>query len=151
MQNAIERIEGTMREYAARSSTTYAFNLVQPPEASRLCDEVKTLAGPELSDNVKASRIPVLTGERLTNDALTARRAEMEDLEVGNKKKIQRSLRKILERLPHFRGRLRMRVHFGTFILDTIRWPRGAPTISLPDFISSVSNTATTTGVVLRE
>ena len=59
-----------MREYAARSSTTYAFNVVRFPEASSMLQDVKTLSGSPLSGSTKASMIPVLTGEALIGDAL---------------------------------------------------------------------------------
>ena len=151
MQNAIERIEGTMKEWAARSSMTYAFNIIQAPEASRMCEDVKTLPGPPLGESAKPSMIPILTGERPIEDPLRSLRTERERLEAANKRKMQGSMRKILERLRYFRGRLRMRVLFGTFVLATIRWPEGAQTISLMDFVASITNSATTTGVMLRE
>ena len=151
MQNALERIEGTMKEWAARSSTTYNFNLVQPPEVSTLGENVKTVSGPTLDGRIKPSRIPIMTGNHPVGDSLRALTAEGKVLETTNKQKMQTSLRKVLERLQFFRGRVRMRVHFGTFVLDTIRWPGGAQTIPLRDFIASITNTATTTGVMLRE
>ena len=151
MQNALERIEGTMKEWAARSSTTYNFNLVQPPEVSTLGGNVKTISGPILDGSIKPSRVPIMTGNHPVGDSLRALRAEGNVLETTNKQKMATSLRKILERLQFFRGRVRMRVQFGTFVLDTIRWPGGAQTIPLRDFIASITNTATTTGVMLRE
>ena len=151
VQDAIKRVEGTMREYAARSSTTYAFNVVHFPEASSMLQDVKTLSGSPLSGSTKASMIPVLTGEALIGDALTTFRTEREELVAGNKRKMQRTLSKIIGRLPPFRGRLRMRVYFGIFTLDTIQWPGGAPTIPYSKFASSVINPATSTGTVVRE
>lgn len=151
MQNAIERIEGTMKEWAARSSTTYAFNVVQPPEALRMCENVKTQFGPPLAGSAKPSIIPILTGRGSVKDPVKAYNSEKEDLEAANKRKIQGSLCKIIERLQYFRGRLRMRALFGTFVLDTIRWPGGAQSIPLTEFVTSITNTATTTGIMLRE
>lgn len=151
MHDALERIEGTMKEWAARSSTTYTFNLVQSPEVSTMCENVKTLSGPTLDGSTKPSRVPIMTGNHPVGDSLRALRAEGKALETTNKRKMQNSLRKVLERLQFFRGRVRMRVHFGTFVLETIRWPGGAQTIPLRDFVASITNTATTTGVMLRE
>ena len=151
MQNAIERIEGTIREYAARSSTTYAFNLVQPLEALSMRADVKTLPGPSPNSSGNPGLIPVLTGRSPAGDEITAYQTVVEEIQASNQRKIRNSLRKILQRLPHFRGRLRMRVHFGTFVLDTIRWPGGTPTIPFTDFLASVTNIATTTGNVLRD
>lgn len=151
VQNAIERIEGTMREYAARSSTTYAFNVAHFPKGSSMREEVKALPGPPLSNSHKSSMIPVLTGRALVGDTLMTFTKERRELMASNKQQIQKALSKIIERLPRFRGRLRMRVHFGTFTLDTIRWPGGAPTIPYTEFKASITNTATTTGAVVRE
>ena len=151
MQNALERIEGTMKEWAARSSTTYAFNLIQPPEVSTMCESVRTLSGPTLEGSIKPSRVPIMTGNHPVGVSLRALRTEGKNLETTNRRKMQISLRKVLERLQFFRGRVRMRVQFGTFVLDTIRWPGGAQTIPLRDFVASITNTATTTGVMLRE
>ena len=150
VQDAIRRIEGTMREFAARSSTTYAFNVVCLPEASSMHEDVKMLPGP-LNGSTQASMIPILTGRCLSGNALTAFTTEREELLQDNKRKIQNSLGKMMERMPYFRGRLRMRVHFGTFTLDTIRWPGGAPTIPFTEFVASITNTANLTGVVTRE
>ena len=151
MQNALERIEGTMKEWAARSSTTYAFTLVQAPEVSMMREDVKTLSGPTLDGSIKPSRVPILTGNHPTGDSLTALMAEAKNLEAINKRKLLISLHKVLERLQFFRGRVRMRVHFGTFVLDTIRWPGGAQKIPLRKFVASITNNTTTTGLMLRE
>lgn len=151
VQDAIQRIEGTMREYAARSSTTYALNVVGLPEASSMQEDVKMLPGPPLNGSTQASLIPILTGRCLSGNALTAFKTEREELLLENKRKIQNSLGKMMERMPCFRGRLRMRVHFGRFILDNIRWPGGAPTIPFTEFVASITNTANLTGVVTRE
>ena len=151
VQDAIQRIEGTMREFAARSSTTYAFNVVYLPEASSMHEDVKMLPGPPLNDNIQASMIPILTGRCLSGNALTAFRVEREEWVLDNKRKIQKSLGKMMDRMPCFRGRLRMRVHFGRFTLDTIRWPGGAPTVPFTKFVASITNTADITGVVTRE
>ena len=151
VQDAIRRIEGTMREFAARSSTTYAFNVVYLPEALSMLESVKMLPGPPLNGSTKASMIPILTGQYLSGNALTAFKTDREELVLNDRRKIQNSLGKTMERLPFFRGRLRMRVHFGRFILDTIRWPGGAPTIPFTDFVASITDTANLIGVVTRE
>ena len=151
VQDAIRRIEGTIREFAARSSTTYAFNVVYLPEASSMQEDIKMLPGPPLNGSTKPSMIPILTGPCLSGNARTAFRTEREELVLDNRRKIQKSLGKIMERLPCFRGRLRMRVNFGRFILDNIRWPAGAPTIPYTEFVDIIANTATITGVVTRE
>ncbi|KAL8795223.1 MAG: hypothetical protein Q9195_002234 [Heterodermia aff. obscurata] len=151
VQDAIRRIEGTMREFAARSSTTYAFNVVYLPEASSMHEGVKILSGPPLNGSSQASMIPILTGPSLSGNALTAFTTEREELVLDNKRKIEKSLGKIMERLPCFRGRLRMRVHFGRFSLDTVRWPAGVSAIPFTEFVARIANTATVTGVVTRE
>ena len=151
VQNAIQRIEGTFKEYAARSSTTYAFNLVHFPDASGMCEEVKTVPGPSLVASNKPSKIPVLNGNPLAGRALAAFKTTRESLVSSGNRKMQRSLSKILGRLPSFRGQLRMRVYLGTFALETMRWPGGAPTIPYTEFMDNVTDTGTADGTVIRE
>ena len=60
---------------------------------------------------------------------------------LNNKRKIQKSLSKMIERMSYFRKRLRMRVHFDKFISNIIRWFENASIIFFAKFVINIINT----------
>ena len=143
VQNALQRIEGTMREYVARSGKIYSIYMVQLPEASSMLKDIKILPGP-------ASKVPLLTGASLVGEEVNNYIEEKKDIDSGNHKRMRHALRKIIARLPFYRGQVRMRVLFGTFTLSIFRWPGGATTVPFSDFIKNI-NMPSTKGILIRE
>lgn len=143
VQNALQRIEGTMREYVARSGKIYSSHMVQLPKASKAMKEIKMVAG-------VGGKMPLLTGGPLTSTEIKDFVEEKKILDSSNQKNMRHALRKIIVRLPFYRGQVRMRVVFGTFTLSTFRWPGGAVTEPFSDFIRDVDSTSTK-GTLVRE
>ena len=120
----MKRIQGTMREFVARSEPQdYAIYVVLPT-GSRMSDGVYLTA---LHEGEKPS-IPTICGEGLTGQGLTG----FEDLRSITHKKNTKSAfsicKRILHRLQYYRGRIILRVEFGCFSLQNwFRWS-GTPT-----------------------
>ena len=143
VQNALQRIEGTMREYVARSGKLYCSHMVQLPWVPNASKDVKMLAG-------SAGKIPLLTGGTITGKGVEEYLALKKRTDSSNHKRMRHALRRIVLRLPFYRGQVRMRVVFGTFTLSTFRWPGQAATVPLSEFIENIDVTSTK-GVLLRE
>lgn len=145
VKDALLRIEGTMREYVARSSKIYSYYMIQLPKPSNASKDIKMLAGPD-----PTSKVPHLTGASLSSgeigDYLRAKRAT----EQNTQRKMRHALHKIIVRLPLYRGQLRMRAVLGTFALTTFRWPGTSPTVPLFDFIKNI-DVSLTKGSLIRE
>lgn len=143
VQNAIQRIEGTMREYVARSGKTYSSYMVQLPKASNMLKDVMMVPGP-------TGKVPILTGVHLTGQDVQNYMEEKNGIESENRKRIRHAFRRVIERLPLYRGQVRMRVLFGTLTLSMFRWPEGATRVPFSDFIRHIDVTSTK-GALIRE
>ena len=148
VQNALQRIEGTMREYVARSGKIYSSHMVQLPKVSGAKKEIEMVPGP--SNIGVLVKMPLFTGASLTGVEVQEYVREKKAIDSSNQKRIRHALRKVILRLPFYRGQVRMRVVFGTFALSTFRWPAGATTVPVFDFISNIDTTATK-GALIRE
>lgn len=137
IQQILQRIEGTMREYVARSGKFYSMILISFPKASRMCKAIRMLPGPGL-----ASR-PFLTGEPLSDDEVRQFEEQKIATELADRKKMQRALGKVILRLPFYRGNVCMRVFFGVFTFTTFRWPEGASSVPFRSFLSDITMPAT--------
>ena len=120
----MKRIEGTMREYVARSSPRVYMNYAVLPSGPMMRQEI-FLTVP--CDDEKPS-IPTLCGESLSGQSLI----DFEELRSQTISKNARSAfnvcRRMLERLQFYRGSIKLRVEFGTFFLQSwFRWS-GTPT-----------------------
>lgn len=143
VQNALQRIEGTMREFVARSGKIYSSHMVQLPRASNMFQDVKVLPG-------STGKVPVLTGASLVGQEVHKYIQQKNAIESENRKRMRHALRRVIERLPLYRGQVRMRVLFGTMTLSMFRWPEGAMTVPFSDFISNIDVTSTK-GALIRE
>jgi hypothetical protein len=143
VQNALQRIEGTMREFVARSGKIYSSHMVQLPRASNMLKEVKVLPG-------STGKVPVLTGASLISQEVHKYIRQKDAIESENRKRMRHALCRVIERLPLYRGQVRMRVLFGTMTLSMFRWPEGATTVPFSDFIRNIDVTSTK-GALIRE
>lgn len=150
VKKTMNRIEGTIREYVAKSARPDILLLVEPPSSSAVRKDVKVLPAFLGYSKADKSVIPVLTGSALDPEALNAWLTECNGLRIKNTRRIELSLRKCIALLPHYRGLVRVRVQFGTFALKVYRWKEGADSTPLPQFIDNV-NMPGTKGVMIRE
>ena len=64
----------------------------------------------------------ILTNRYFNDNAFVIFKTKKKKLLLNNKRKIQKSLNKMIERMSYFRERLRMRVYYDKFISNIIRW-----------------------------
>ena len=144
------RIEGTMREYVAKSVRANKLHLVEPPHPSVIRKDVRMLPASLNQSKENKSMIPLLTGSKLETKALEAWHDESKEYTRKNSSRMELSLRKCIASLPHYRGRVRMRVQFGTFALKTYRWKEGADSIDFGEFMDDMT-LSETKGILIRE
>ena len=144
------RIEGTMREYVAKSVRASKLLLVEPPHPSVMRKDVRMLPASLNHPKETKSMIPMLTGSKMDLQALEEWQSESKEYTRKNNDRIELSLRKCIANLPHYRGRARMRIQFGTFALKTYRWKEGAESIHFGEFMDDMTLSATK-GVLIRE
>ncbi|KAL9600130.1 MAG: hypothetical protein Q9219_003386 [cf. Caloplaca sp. 3 TL-2023] len=151
VEDVIERLENTMKEYVARNHRPTTLLLVEPPSRADYRPNVRTIAGTFFGDSRPQSKIPVSHGERpVLDDDLAKRQQELERLALTNKSRTYVAAQKVLDRMPYYRGYFRMRVNFGTFALLKFQWPPGVHSIPLERFTTDVQS-AGTKGTLIRK
>ena len=150
VKQTMKRMEGTMREYVAKSARPDMTILLEPPDSSAIRKDVKVF--PASFNNAKAGAcmIPVLAGSTLDPEARNQWLVRSNQLRMENNRRLELSLRKCIANLRHYRGLVRMRVQFGTFALRVFRWKEGADSTPLEDFTDNVTMSGTK-GVMIRE
>lgn len=142
VKDSIQRIQGTMREYVARSSQDIVLHVIEPPSPTEMRKDIKT-SGELGNPDYEGARIPVLTGAKLAQQEVAkweTRRKKMMDEQF---EKMRNAIRKGLPRLRYYRGRIRMRVLLGTFALTTFRrLPEGVESIPFDRFLGDMSMSA---------
>ena len=148
------RITGVMKEYTAkftaRNSRRIVDYVVEPPSASAMRKDVKTLPGPTTDPRISAGKIPLLTGDVLETVACNSWLEKSKLMNMQNIQRIEQDLRKAIQLLPYYRGNVRMRVQYGTFELTTLRWPENKSSMPFQDFVMNLG-LAGTKGRMLRE
>ena len=134
IQNTIKRIESTMREFVARNGKSISRYLIDSPTPAAMQKEIKMLAGPSLTQTGSATMLPALTGGNLGLDELKVWFKASQELAAWNKHQMQHALQRSMARLPYYRGRVQMRVLFGTFALTVFRWPKETESIPFERF-----------------
>ncbi|KAL8693382.1 MAG: hypothetical protein Q9218_001774 [Villophora microphyllina] len=146
----IRRIENTIKEYVARDHRPSLLFLVEPPMSDHYRSNVQTIPGPLLGLNRSRSRIPILCGDKLQPHSITDWDSDGEAWRSRNEGIMCTTVHKVLERIPYYRGHLRMRVNIGLFTLIKFPWPAGAPSVALEKFSADVQQTGTR-GVIIRD
>ena len=141
----MKRIEGTMREYVARSNPKVYMNYAMLPTASMMKQYIYLTAPRE---DEKPS-IPTLCGESLSGQSLI----DFEELRSTTMTRTAKSAfntcKRMLDRLQFYRGSIKLRVDFGTFSLQNwFRWT-GTPT-SYTAFLDNLS-LERTQGTLLKD
>ncbi|KAL8944097.1 MAG: hypothetical protein Q9216_000688 [Gyalolechia sp. 2 TL-2023] len=138
VNEVVRRIENTIKEYVARDHRPVTLLLVEPPSPADYRPNVQTVTGPFLGVKQARSKIPVLHGEKPALDDTTDLTQDAENLTSKNKIWTYRATQKVLERIPYYRGYLRMRINFGTFALVKFQWPPGAPSVPMEKFAANI-------------
>lgn len=150
VKDALMRIQGTMKEYVARSSQDIVLHVIEAPNSTDMRKDIKTadaLCGP----NFEGARIPLLTGAKLTPSELATWESQRRKMVEEQFEKTRAAIRKGLSRLRYYRGRIRMRVLLGTFALTTFRrLPEGVSSIPFDKFLGDM-NMSATKGRMIKE
>ncbi len=144
------RIEGTMREYVAKSARPDMIILWEPPSSSAIRKDVKILPASINQPKTENIMVPVLTGSTPDPKARNEWLGESKELTMKNNVHMERSLRKCIANLPHYRGLVRPRVLFGTFALSSFHWKKGVDSAPFGEFMSDMTMSGTK-GVMIRE
>ena len=150
IQHVFQRIEGTMREYVARSGKNYSMILVRLPEASKMRKNIRFLPYSMSSGGSSPTSTPHLTGDALSTDEVLQFVEEKAAIEARDRKRIRHAVDKVIARLPFYRGIVRLRVQFGVYAFTTFRGPKGASGVPFSDFLSDIT-ISTTKGSLVRE
>ena len=150
IKKTMDRLVGTMKEYVAKSVRLDSIILIEPTALSAIRKDVKVLPASLNDPKVVGSMIPVFTGNLLDPEARREWLSKSDELKMKNAGHLDRLLRNCIDILPHYRGLVRMRVHFGTFALKVYRWKEGAVSTPLEDFIDDVSMPQAK-GIMIRE
>ena len=150
VRKTLARLEGTMIEYAAKSARPDMTILVEPPSPSAIRKDVKILPASLNQPKTEIFMIPVLTGSTLDPKARDEWLGKSKELTMKNNSHMERSLRKCIANLPHYRGLVQMRVLFGTFALSSFHWKEGADSAPFGEFMSDMTMSGTK-GVMIRE
>ena len=142
VKDAIQRIQGTMKEYVARSSQDIVLHVIEAPSSTDMRKDIKTsgLNHPDF----EGARIPVLTGAKLPQNELAKWEKQRQKMTDEQFDKMRIAIRKGCSRLRYYRGRIRMRVLLGTFALTTFRrLPEGVESMPFDRFLGDMSMSAT--------
>lgn len=134
VNEVMQRIENTIKEYVARDHRPVMLLLIEPPSPADYRPNVQTVAGPLLGVKQARSKIPILYGEKLPLDE----EHEVERAISRNKSRTYAATQAVLKRMPYYRGYLRMRINFGTFTLVKFQWPPGVPSVTFEKFATDI-------------
>lgn len=150
VQKTITRIQGIMKEYVARSNRPTMRYYIEPPGPSEYRKEIrKVLFEPGIHTSAPPV-VPLMTGKGLEPDAQNRWLRQSDDLKAQSDRGIEDALRKTIPNLRFYRGRVRMRVYFGTFALTSFSWPGTVTSIAFEDFMKRMAVSGTK-GVMIRE
>ncbi|KAL9061770.1 MAG: hypothetical protein Q9206_000340 [Seirophora lacunosa] len=149
VNQVLQRIENTIKEYVARDHRPATLLLVEPTDSAGNRHEVRIVDGPLLGVTCAPSKVPVLHETKVQDKDVAALRQEAERLILKNTGMAYRAAQKVLERIPYYRGHLRMQVNFGTFALVKFQWPPGTSSVTVDKFTTDVQS-AGTKGTLIR-
>ena len=147
VQEALCRIRTTLRELASRSKRPTRLLLLQPPSLAAVRNEVGLS---ESQSSISRPRVkPLLVGQAPSGEELAGWAHLSPKLSSANESCIKRAILDSLSSIRFYRGHVRMRVHFGSFVFSVYRKPNG-PTHTLEEFMQMMRST-TTTGELIKE
>ena len=141
--SALKRMEVIVREFVARSSRSITMHLVEPPSQEIIQKEIVLRDG-------RNYKLAELTGGNLTEQELAVLPDQNLKLAAENKTCMQHATLRSIAALRYYRGRIRMRVHLGTFALTVVRCPGGLPRMPRETFMEDLKMPSTE-GKILKE
>ena len=150
VRNTLIRIQGVMKEYAARVHRPLIRYYIEPPDVAAYREEIKTVPSDSLLPNSGSALIPLMTGKTLEPKARNKWMRQKTSLKTQSDRGVEEGLRRIIPNLRFYRGQIRLRVHFGTFALSVFRWPETAKSITFEDFMKNMALPGTK-GTMIRE
>ncbi len=149
VQKSMARIEGSLRSYVARNSRPIVEILMEPPKSSIIRKDVRLLDGSP-DANSKTGKIPILTGAILDAEHQAKWHQKREEMKALNLVHTEEALKSMTLKLPHYQGKIRMRILFGTFELRMFKWKGGKESVPIEEFMTNVKEPGTK-GNLIRE
>lgn len=151
VSDVMRRMTGTMKEYAARNRREVMVLMVEYPEPTEMHKDIKTVAAPNPGQGIGIAYMPILTGRKLSEDEKVTWEKQRQVVSKEQFLQIGGTFRKVISYLPFYRGRIQMRVLFGTFALTTFRrWPEGVESVPFEGFLKNTKISATR-GRIIKE
>ncbi|KAL8739055.1 MAG: hypothetical protein Q9181_000237 [Wetmoreana brouardii] len=150
VNEVIQRIENTIKEYVARDNRPILVFSVEPPSLVNYRNDVQTVPGPLLGLNQTQSRIPTLCAKKLQLLSVAKWERDANHWNLKNESRMYTAVHSVLKRIPYYRGHLRMRVNLGMFTLVKFQWPPGVPSVTLDKFTNDIQQ-AGTRGAIVRD
>ena len=150
IKKTMNRLIGTMREYVAKNVRPDRVILVEPPSLPAIRKDIKVVPVPSNNHAGEKSMRPEFTGSALGPDGFKQWRQKSHELTMRNNRRMEQSLWKCITRLPHYRGLVQIRIHFGTFALKVYRQREGTDSTPFEEFFDDLTMPGTK-AVMIRE
>ncbi|WEW55851.1 hypothetical protein PRK78_001284 [Emydomyces testavorans] len=125
----VDRLRAEWAELLATMHVKIRLYLVQPPRNFTNCEF--EISRSQTANGIVLS-IPTLHG--VCMDSAPNQNRKQELIRTKNENRLREALTRSLQGLRFLRGHVRMRVNFGTFVLDEYRVPKGKPRYSYEEF-----------------
>lgn len=147
VQEALRRIRTTVSELVSRGKKPTRLYLLLPPSSGAIRSEISLKKS---CSSVSKTRVkPLLVGQPLKREKLEEWAQLRPKLSAANESCIQRGIVESLSRVRFYRGLVRMRVHFGSFVFSVYKKPQGQ-THTFEEFMQMMRS-STTAGELIKE
>ncbi len=147
VQEALRRIRTTVFELGSRSNRPTRLYLLVPPTLATVKKQVDLI---DSQSSVAGKPVkPLLVGQCLSQEELGQWAQLRPKLLSANESCIQRAVIDSLSSVRYYRGHVRMRVHFGSFVLSVYKKPSDSRH-SLEEFMQMLRS-STTAGHLIKE
>ncbi|KAL6718034.1 hypothetical protein ACLMJK_004119 [Lecanora helva] len=150
VKEVLARLQGIMKEYVVRINRPIVRYYIDPPSAMDCREQMRKMAVRSVVANNTSPVIPLMTGKGLEPKAQNRWVLQKRVLRAQSDRGTEDALRKTIPNLRFYRGRVRLRVHFGTFALTSFRWPTATSAVSFEDFMKNLAIPGTK-GVMVRD
>ncbi|KAJ6102910.1 hypothetical protein N7486_005337 [Penicillium sp. IBT 16267x] len=129
MEQIIVRLQGLWKATMAKANTRIKAYIVEPPTKDIVRDTVILVKSGNLA-------LPFLHGtQQRSLEAQHYQKRDIDDIQKNNNQLLLSSFQKALSKANLFAGYLRMRVHFGSFVMDRFEGPsNGQKAYGLDEF-----------------